>query len=278
MVSLRNASDGSLKGVSNPISFIILKTREHSIMALLAVIVGITAGFGAVGFRYLINFFQWLGYGSSDTLLEVVRSVPWYSRIAIPALGGLLVGLMVYFLAREAKGHGVPEVMEAVALRGGIIRKRIVVIKSVASAICIGNGAFQALSGQLSGVCGADLSAGERVGIPPVCNAGIFLRPDCIHFSGCHGRRCFRYAGQRVFPKCHGIRTLKLIRRGIDIRAGREVNILKSIPVKDVMNTRVETVTEGMKMGEISGRVAKSKYNSFPMLDATGRLKGILIL
>ena len=117
-----------------------LKTNEHTIMAVLAVIVGIAAGFGAVGFRHLINFFQSIAYGSSDELLEVVETIPWNIKIWIPALGGLIVGPLVYFLAREAKGHGVPEVMEAVALRGGIIRKRVVVVKSLASAVSISTG------------------------------------------------------------------------------------------------------------------------------------------
>jgi CIC family chloride channel protein len=57
-----------------------------------------------------------------------------------PAAGGLLVGPLTYFLAREAKGHGVPEVMEAVALRGGRIRPIVAVVKSIASALCIGTG------------------------------------------------------------------------------------------------------------------------------------------
>jgi CIC family chloride channel protein len=42
------------------------------------------------------------------------------------------------------------------------------------------------------------------------------------------------------------------------------------------MNTNVETVTERMSLGEISERIAKSKYNSFPMIDHTGKLTGIL--
>ena len=109
-------------------------------MAVLAVFVGLAGGFGAVGFRYLINFFQSLAYGSDGNLLDIVRSIPWYWRILIPTLGGLVVGPLVYFFAREAKGHGVPEVMEAVALKSGLIRKRLVVIKSLASAICIGTG------------------------------------------------------------------------------------------------------------------------------------------
>ena len=109
-------------------------------MAVLAVFVGLAGGFGAVGFRYLINFFQSLAYGSADTILHVVTAVAWYWRILIPAIGGLIVGLLVHFFAREAKGHGVPEVMEAVALKAGVIRKRLVVVKSLASAICIGSG------------------------------------------------------------------------------------------------------------------------------------------
>ncbi|UCE54880.1 MAG: chloride channel protein [Desulfobacterales bacterium] len=109
-------------------------------MAVLAVIVGLAGGFGAVGFRYLINFFQTIAYGSPSELLHVVQKLPWYYKLWIPAIGGMVVGPLVYLLAREAKGHGVPEVMEAVALRGGLIRKRVVLIKTLASAICIGTG------------------------------------------------------------------------------------------------------------------------------------------
>jgi CIC family chloride channel protein len=55
-------------------------------------------------------------------------------------VGGLIVGPIVYKVAVEAKGHGVPEVMDAVARKGGIIRARVAIAKAVASAICIGSG------------------------------------------------------------------------------------------------------------------------------------------
>ena len=117
-----------------------LKTNEHTIMAVLAVIVGVAGGFGAVGFRLLINFFQTIAYGSPAELLTVVKTIPWYVKIWIPALGGLVVGPLIYFFAREAKGHGVPEVMEAVAMKSGIIRKRVLIVKLLASAISISTG------------------------------------------------------------------------------------------------------------------------------------------
>ena len=118
-----------------------LRVNEHAVMILMAIIVGILGGYGAVLFRWLISFFQKVSFGNgAGNLLSKLMVLPWYAKIIPPIIGGVVVGLIIYFLAREAKGHGVPEVMEAVALKGGIIRKRVVLIKSIASAICIGTG------------------------------------------------------------------------------------------------------------------------------------------
>ena len=117
------------------------KTNENVVMIFMAMIVGILGGFGAVAFRWLISFFQLLFFRfSGGNFLQYALSLPWYARLIPPVIGGMIVGPLVYFFAREAKGHGVPEVMEAVALKGGVIRKRIVLIKTFASAICIASG------------------------------------------------------------------------------------------------------------------------------------------
>jgi CIC family chloride channel protein len=104
---------------------------------ILAVAIGITAGLGAVVFRWLIGSFQTLFIDGGSQVLSFLGD---YYIIIIPAAGGLLVGALVYYFAREAKGHGVPEVMEAVALRGGRIRPRVALVKILASSICIGSG------------------------------------------------------------------------------------------------------------------------------------------
>lgn len=104
---------------------------------VLAVIIGVLAGLGAVVFRWLINTFQTFFFDGGSQLLSFMDD---YYIILIPAAGGLLVGALVYYFAREAKGHGVPEVMEAVALRGGRIRPRVALVKILASSICIGSG------------------------------------------------------------------------------------------------------------------------------------------
>lgn len=104
---------------------------------VLAILVGVVAGFGAIVFRWLIRNFQLLFFGGGGAVLGFLGN---YHIILLPAIGGLVVGLLVYYGAREAKGHGVPEVMEAVAIGGGRIRPRVSIIKALASSICIGSG------------------------------------------------------------------------------------------------------------------------------------------
>jgi CIC family chloride channel protein len=104
---------------------------------LLGVLVGVCSGFGAIVFRYLILGIEDISFNRLGSLLGFLGDK---YVILLPALGGLLVGPLVYFFAREAKGHGVPEVMESVALKGGKIRPRVAVVKSLASSICIGTG------------------------------------------------------------------------------------------------------------------------------------------
>lgn len=116
------------------------KIDEQVMMIILAVLIGAITGGAAIVFGFLIGWFHDIflnkGYGLG-------KELAWWGRYLlplIPATGGLIVGLLVYFGAREAKGHGVPEVMNAVVTKGGIIRPRVVAVKSFASAICIGSG------------------------------------------------------------------------------------------------------------------------------------------
>ncbi len=483
-----------------------IQLNEHTIMAVLAMIVGLAGGFGAIGFRYLINFFQTLAYGGKNDLLELVVNLPWYYRVAVPVIGGLIVGPLVYFFAREAKGHGVPEVMESIALKGGVIRKRVVVVKTLASAICIASGGSVGREGpivQIGSAVGSALGqfikasadrmrilvgCGAAAGIAATFNApiagsmfalevilgdfglatfspivissvvatavsraylgdtpafivpvyelvsawelpmylflGLFCAlvgitftkilyriedlfdeikfPDYLKgiigglilgigslvfpqilgvgygaidmalmqqmawwlllvlvpvkilatsitigsggsggifapslFLGAMAGGFFGAVVHQLFPgltaspgaysivgmgavvsaTTHGplaaililfemtgdykiilplmlsciiaaiaagqlmrdsIYTLKLIRRGVDIKEGKEVNVLKSMRVKEVMNPNVETITEALPLEQMSEVISKSKFNSFPVLDAKNQLIGIL--
>jgi chloride channel protein, CIC family len=117
-----------------------VSTNEHVVMAVLSTMVGLAAGFGALGFRYLVGVFQFIGYGSHGNLLEIIDPIPWYVKIWIPALGGLVVGLLIQYFMKEVRGIGIADVMEAVALRKGMIGKRLLFSESLTSAITIGTG------------------------------------------------------------------------------------------------------------------------------------------
>jgi len=151
------------------------------IIIVLAVFVGLATGFGAIGFIWLIEYFNRLAFGLTDQILtEAIGSRGYKFWLPlIPMVGGLLVGPIVYKFAKEAQGHGVPEVMNAVARLGGIIRPRVAAAKAVASAICIGSGGSAGREGpivQIGSALGSTLGqvfrmSGERVKILVGCGA-----------------------------------------------------------------------------------------------------------
>jgi CIC family chloride channel protein len=104
---------------------------------LTAVLVGAGTGLAAVFFIKLIAFIQVTVFTQAETFSSVLG---YGTFVFIPVLGAIVVGPIIAYWASEAKGHGVPEVMQALVLRGGRIRPRVVLAKIVASAICIGTG------------------------------------------------------------------------------------------------------------------------------------------
>jgi len=112
----------------------------------LALVVGVMTGVGAVALRALIGFFHNIFYNGSFSLLYDANVSEGPSRfgdlvLLSPILGGLVVVFLVERFAPEAKGHGVPEVMDAIFYSRGNIRGKVAVIKALASALSIGTGA-----------------------------------------------------------------------------------------------------------------------------------------
>jgi CIC family chloride channel protein len=116
------------------------------VLCLLAVLIGVATGIGAVALRGLIGLIHNLCYFGRLSVFYDANVLEGPSRfgdwIALsPVLGGLLVVFLVLKFAPEAKGHGVPEVMDAIFYKRGVIRWQVALIKSVASALSIGTGA-----------------------------------------------------------------------------------------------------------------------------------------
>jgi CIC family chloride channel protein len=146
-----------------------LKLTPATEMLILAVVVGLLGGFGALLFKRLIFSLQALFWATRDMAPDSLLSVAWYRRLVMPAVGGAIVGPLIYFFAREARGHGVPEVMIAVITRNSVIRPIGVVVKSLASAISIASGGSVGREGPIVQIGAAIASTtGQLLRLHPV--------------------------------------------------------------------------------------------------------------
>jgi len=134
---------------------------SHFRWPLMSIAVGVVSGFGAILFEELLRFtfhhFLYLptGFmepvkGTEAAAVAALAGTRSWLFLVIPALGGLISGLLVYFIAPEAEGHGTDAMIEAFHHRGGYIRKRVPLMKIVASAITIGSGGSAGKEGPIA--------------------------------------------------------------------------------------------------------------------------------
>jgi CIC family chloride channel protein len=148
-------------------------------LSLLALGLGLITGLGAVLFRDLIGFIHNLLF-AGHAIVHYDANVftgpaPWGALvILVPVLGAVGVTFLVTNFAPEAKGHGVPEVMDAIYYKGGVIRPVVALVKSLASAIAIGSGASVGREGpiiQIGSALGSTMGqiirmpAGQRIAL-----------------------------------------------------------------------------------------------------------------
>jgi CIC family chloride channel protein len=127
-------------------------------LLFLASIIGLLTGFGAYYLNLIVNGVHGLFFNTiSKQLLDFPSSD--YLRILFPAAGGLIVGLITYYLSPEVKGHGVPGVIESVSNKGGLIRRRVALITSITSGTTIGSGGSAGKEGPIVSIGAAIGSA-----------------------------------------------------------------------------------------------------------------------
>ncbi len=133
----------------------------HFRWPLMSMAVGVVSGLGAILFEELLrralHFFLYLptGYmeplkGSEVSTVAALASTHSWLFLLIPALGGLVSGVMVFFIAPEAEGHGTDAMIEAFHRGGGYIRKRVPLVKILASALTIGSGGSAGKEGPIA--------------------------------------------------------------------------------------------------------------------------------
>ena len=175
-----------------------LRDRQTFEMVGLAVVIGVLAGSSGVLLHLLLSAFHDLFFGGGARFLSFLG--PYYV-VLLPTVGGLVVGLMVVFLAQEAKGAGVSDVVLAVLLHGSRMRPRVAGVKVVATSLAIGSGGSAGIEGpiiQIGSAIGSTvgrwrrlteeelriaLAAGAAAGIAATFNtplAGVFFALEVI--------------------------------------------------------------------------------------------------
>ena len=123
---------------------------------LIALIIGIAAGFAALFFRKGIHALQYLAYGTEDMsrIHSYAASLPWYWVLSVPILGGLVVGLILHHFTPDARARSVAEVIEGAALNEGRVEKRAGIASMVASLITLGTGGSSGREGPVVHLAG----------------------------------------------------------------------------------------------------------------------------
>jgi CIC family chloride channel protein len=140
-------------------SFSLTRIKSLWRWIFLGILIGVVSGFGAILFNFLLGrgsqFFMkdlialLLPEGLQDFSLLGVPLQRWMI-LWIPALGGLLSGLIVFHFAPETEGHGTDAMVESFHRKKGIVRKRVPIIKTIASAITIGSGGSAGKEGPIA--------------------------------------------------------------------------------------------------------------------------------
>ncbi|MFV0294003.1 MAG: chloride channel protein [Paracoccus sp. (in: a-proteobacteria)] len=137
---------------------------------LLALLIGIGAGLAALFFRLGIDFLQFSVYRIDDhALTNGASGLPWWWLVAVPASGGLLVGLILDRLTPDGRVRTVADVIEDAALEGGRVEVRAGLASAAASLITLGTGSSSGREGpvvHLAGVVSTWFS--ERIKASPM--------------------------------------------------------------------------------------------------------------
>ena len=148
--------------------FSYLKSRRpgEKRFLLLVPLTGVLTGLSAVALIRLLAAVQRLFWGSGHDLVAHASELSPLHRFLAPAIGGLLVGLFALALRRPVRGHGTAAIIEAVALRGGVLPVQPTLTMTAATIVTVGSGGSLGREGAMMRV-GAALGSllGRRFGL-----------------------------------------------------------------------------------------------------------------
>ncbi|MEO8287036.1 MAG: ClcB-like voltage-gated chloride channel protein [Chloroflexota bacterium] len=140
-----------------------LSTPEGYLILLWAAFAGVVGALATLLFRYGISALQWLLVGNNGSLVEIAESLPWYARLGLPAVGGLVAGGLLVLAHRY--GEGAPsDYMETVAFGDGRVPVRHTLLRSLSSLVTIASGGSIGREGAMVQLAATGASVTGRIG------------------------------------------------------------------------------------------------------------------
>ncbi|MGD8460819.1 MAG: chloride channel protein, partial [Desulfobacterales bacterium] len=217
---------------------------------------GLILGVGALAFPQILG----VGYGAID--MALAQQMAWWLLLILVPIKILATSITIG--SGGSGGIFAPSLFLG-AMAGGFFG---VVVNQLFPTITASPGAYSivgmgaVVSATTHGPLAAILILFEMTGTYKII---LPLMLACIIATIASGR----FSRESIY-------TLKLMRRGVDIKEGKEVNVLKSLFVKDVMTPQVETINEALPLGKMAQLISKSKFNSFPVINDQKQLIGIV--
>ena len=143
-----------------------LATREERRFFLLIPVVGIVGGLLGVGIEKLMDAVQALLWGRSGSMLELAQEAPSWRMLLAPAIGGALVGLVIWIGRHAVSGQGMAVLIESIVLRQGVVPPRPVLLSAIAAVFTVGSGGSLGKEGPMIRL-GAAVSSwlGQKAGV-----------------------------------------------------------------------------------------------------------------
>ena len=137
------------------------RTPSENVFLVLLPVVGLLVGFTSVATAHVISFLQNQFWGSGLNLLSAAKDNPWFLRVIIPLVGGLLVGAIGWLFRVQTRGGGITTIIQAVALKGGVISLRQTAPRDWAAIVTIATGGSLGREGAMALLASA---IGSRMG------------------------------------------------------------------------------------------------------------------
>ncbi len=159
-------------------------TRDWYIIAM-AAFVGIATGLVAVGFGKMVTFSEEFFFGDYSQQ-DLAISLKLMLLVVIPSFGGLLVGVIQYYIQRAPPNHGIPDIIEALVFKHGVLRPRMGFFTAVKSSITIGSGGAVGVEGPIvtiGSVLGSFIGQTFKVGrqyMPTLVGCGAAAGLACL--------------------------------------------------------------------------------------------------